>query len=739
MKRYLTISLSVVLVLLASNTFITVQVKPDCLEQLSKNPDGTYSGSVNDCVTGGLREGWLDKLLPDLGVSTPKLGSTERVTLDTAQTIEWDKPTTDAGWAEDVKTESLHVKFTEQLEEMQTAHTEKLKRMLAGKSDVFECPECIRFQARKNTPEWSDQDVETYYQNELSQALWEVEKLEQSIERIDNELRLRKSGYLQVLEKDPRDKKFDPRANEFRNTNQAGSRVRTPLGTTYYIDFNCHLTATCGNGLATTTSFSGLDEFTEAARSAGDIAFVRRDVASTTAISDVNFTSDGTIANPIIITADYDNLWGDFATSSQTYTLAIATSTFTASASSTDIVAGDWVYAAGDCFETYNSTSLNQCEFAYEVASISGTNLTLFLPYKGNQSGAGISLRILGKNPQWNTATGDFQWNFDTDDYWLVKGMDIRGTDANGQVEIDSSSGHAFIQSIFTGNSSDTAIAVSDDESRVFLTSTRFATGNVSWFLIASAADANTKLFLLNVYIIAGTFSDVGGYGGSTVLAQESYGVAASFGAGQGTLLCINCQQINGQNNVFGPSNALNALTLAQDYDGIIGDNREAWFEAFASSDPDTTSLGLVSTSTLRSGGGPTATEVRPTTNTTSIWDFNKIKLFEYPIYTDTSSKQYDVYFRVGTSTTQFTTDPTASELWIQCEYWAHQTGATSTRKVKKSTGTIDFNGSSNWQNLSVTCQPTQSGIMYLSGYYAKTLESGKTNVFLMDNTPVIQ
>src|SRR3990167_9621753 len=81
--------------------------------------------------------------------------------------------------------------------------------------------------------------------------------------------------------------------------------------TAYYSDLgNATASSTCAgrNGLATTTSWCGIDQFTEVARSAGDILFVRRGTATTTQMSDVNFTSDGTIANPIIISADYDNL-----------------------------------------------------------------------------------------------------------------------------------------------------------------------------------------------------------------------------------------------------------------------------------------------------------------------------------------------------------------------------------------------------------------------------------------------
>ena len=117
--------------------------------------------------------------------------------------------------------------------------------------------------------------------------------------------------------------------------------------TAYYVNF-ASSTPSCTGGTATTTAWNNLDCFTESARSAGDIVFVRRNLATTTGISDLNFTSDGTIENPIIISADNDNLWNDASTTAQTYTVAVATSTFTASATITGVQVGDWVYVTGD-------------------------------------------------------------------------------------------------------------------------------------------------------------------------------------------------------------------------------------------------------------------------------------------------------------------------------------------------------------------------------------------------------
>lgn len=141
-------------------------------------------------------------VLGGIGTSMYFGAGESNVTFDpaTAQVVVWNKPTTEKGWAEDVKKENFDIKSTGKLIEMRDVHVEKLKRVQEGKAEVFECPECIRFQVKKDHPEWSTADINTYYTDELAKANWEVEKLKQSIERMDNELRLRKNGFVVVAE-----------------------------------------------------------------------------------------------------------------------------------------------------------------------------------------------------------------------------------------------------------------------------------------------------------------------------------------------------------------------------------------------------------------------------------------------------------------------------------------------------------------------------------------------------------
>lgn len=172
----------------------------------------------------------------------------------------------------------------------------------------------------------------------------------------------------------------------------------------FYIDFENGSDVAAGT--ATTTAFQSLNQFTNNARSAGDIAFVRRGMTSSTNVTAVTFTSDGNLNNPITISADYDNLWNDFVTSTQTYTVTFGSKFIASSASSTDVAIGKWVYVASDCGETYNSSSLNLCEYAYEIASSSPAGFDLYLPYKGNQAGAGNFLRVMPAAPVYGS-TGD--------------------------------------------------------------------------------------------------------------------------------------------------------------------------------------------------------------------------------------------------------------------------------------------------------------------------------------------
>src|SRR3990167_9294218 len=433
--------------------------------------------------------------------------------LQAIQDWELAKPSKDSDWAEDVKKENLDVKFDYQLDEMLDSHAEKVVKVEKDLDVFTRWPDVKRYEITqqfdkmfkdagdppdiegKTKQQWIDEEFDSqqlYY-------TWKKAKLEQSVLRIAKEIELRVSGYLEVKEE------------KLNGTLPVGSVIRVPLGTTYYIDptngtdtfagtridstvdstadtthfvddaltgaddyilnsyfFNVtrglgslisDFTAiddtvtlataitgmTAGDTYYILNAWIDLDQFTENAISAGDKVIIRRGAVQCDDGTDLLFTSDGTIAAPIIIEADFDNLWRDqvdlSATATATLTFGSKTVTFASDISGV-LAAGDWIYASGG----------SNKEIAYEVASVSTVTATLYLPYKGDQAGAGRTMYNMQDNPIWNTAAGDFQWTFDTDEYWKVQGIHIRGTDVNGVVEIDSSVGHQFLNCIFEGN-----------------------------------------------------------------------------------------------------------------------------------------------------------------------------------------------------------------------------------------------------------------------------------------------
>jgi len=123
----------------------------------------------------------------------------------TFQSLVWEKPTTDEAWANDVKKESFDIKSTNKLQEMIIVHTEKLKKIEADK-EIVDCPECFKYKLRKQLEnDYSDKELEKLIESEYQQALakhkWDIEKLNQSLERMSKELELRANGFVEIKEK----------------------------------------------------------------------------------------------------------------------------------------------------------------------------------------------------------------------------------------------------------------------------------------------------------------------------------------------------------------------------------------------------------------------------------------------------------------------------------------------------------------------------------------------------------
>lgn len=504
---------------------------------------------------------------------------------------------------------------------------------------------------------------------------------------------------------------------------------------TFFIDSDC---GTPGNGSlaactgAGTDSFDDTLDFTETGRNDGDVGIHRR---GTTALyddgTDLQFTSDGSLVNPIFLEADYGDAWGDFASSTETATLTFGSSTITMSASSTEIQVGKWIWAIGD----------DNKEFSYEVKSVTSATVVLFLPYKGGQAGSGVGIEVMPAAPIWGTAVTAIQWNFDGDDHWKVQGIHIRGTDANGNVEIDGSNIIYLKDVILEGNGSgDLGTRTSSIPSSLTLFKVRTFKHNTSVAINAGVSGGLTFVFssLFDVNSVAGGECFQVDVALSLIVVQAECKDAAELietGGQRESMRGVFRNVVSNATNVHDllVANIARTTFLQEDFNGTIGDSRV--FGQF-STDANTP-IYQSDTGTTRSGGSNISIKVTPNTSLSTAWEESRVKLLEIPFFATTSSKKYEVFFR-PTATSDWTADPTATELWCELEAWGSAVADGNFRQITKSTETISMTGSTTFTALSVTYAPAQAGVAYLRCYYAKTKESAKANTFFVDPIPVV-
>ena len=485
-----------------------------------------------------------------------------------------------------------------------------------------------------------------------------------------------------------------------------------------------------------------LDQFTENARSAGDIAILRR---GTTAQyddgTDLGFTSDGAFNNPIVIEADFfgssanglhaSDDWngGDqFANSTQTYTMVFGSKTHTASATISGISVGDWIFNTTDGDDAK--------EFSYEVAAVSGTTLTLKLPYKGS-TGATKTLKVMPANPVWGALTTAFQVSIDADNYWKIQGEEFTGSDINGTIEVDTSFGIEFLDCNFKPDTLDTGMEFRFDTS-VNLKKCRFDGGSrATTFGIRPNSSFNSLTFDasdclfedLTVGIESEILSlvrliDCEGNGNSQ--ADISRNASPSFFGCKFFLrnFTFGTGTFEVENNQF-----YGVRIISEDHDNVLNVTKQ-----FLGVGIEDTAILESDTGTVRSGGSNISIKITPQVNVGDKF-YSRIKLFEIAFYAATSSKTYDIYFK-SNATANWTADPLVTELFIELEAWGH--ASNNSRKITKSTGVLDFNGVTTWNKLSVTVAPAQAGVAYLRGWYMKPKESAKSNEFFIDPKPVV-
>lgn len=141
------------------------------------------------------------------GVFLMDSSSEREIKLENPQKIEWVKPTTDEQWAEDVKKENFDLKSDETLGTMIEMHTSKLERLELDFVKYQKCPECIEYDLYEKFINNGFEDAEALilaseeFQRDYDNALRSIEKLKQSIERMNKEVYLREKGFVVTEEK----------------------------------------------------------------------------------------------------------------------------------------------------------------------------------------------------------------------------------------------------------------------------------------------------------------------------------------------------------------------------------------------------------------------------------------------------------------------------------------------------------------------------------------------------------
>ena len=517
---------------------------------------------------------------------------------------------------------------------------------------------------------------------------------------------------------------------------------------TYYIDSDSG--SDSNNGTGTGTAWKTLVKFLDlSSLSPGDKAILRRGRTAVYGTSS-ELKKSGSISDPIVVEADYGDSWSDFSNSSQTYTATFGSKTLTASTTITGISVGDWIY---------NSTDGDSSkDFAYEVAGVSGSTLTLYLPFKGS-TGSSKTLKVMDAAPKLNMATTgpdtDQAMIFSNDaSFYIFQGILLSETSASTPYGGGNSNGVGFwfdrvsgfvlkdivIESTTSSFYGKIGIYANAGCAKVIVKKTRFKT--FGWGVYSNTSGGSFK-GTMHDCLIDGTSVQSGFGAGIRLNTWDDWEVLETEITGYSTTDNIQLEggtgkspDLRGRNIKFGSATKdVNLSTTShvsavkiEDYDNTIGDNRLFTFSGDSA-------IFQSDTSVVRSGGSTTSIKVNPSTEIGTNWEPSQLKLLDLPIYSEAAQKTYQIYFN-SSATANWTANPTASELWIEIEHWGH--ASNNFRKITKSTTTLNFTGSTAWQSLSVTATSAQAGMAYLRVYYAKPKETGKSNLFYVDPNPVI-
>jgi len=642
----------------------------------------------------------------------------------TWQTLIDNLPTTIQEWDSAIKESGLHVKWSEQIALIHDMKVEKLPSLEKQRDDYINHPGYYIkiYMDSGHTRE----EAEGLVEKKKNDFIRKCKRTLSVIELCKKEYAIREK-LKSKLPKTPDKYKTDKKLIVEELQDDVSFIERSPIGTTYYLDTDA---GNDGNaGTSTGAAWLTLAKYTTTTTlSPGDILICRANTATTAwdGAADLVFDDDGTYDVPIYIQPDWDDAFGDHVdlsvTATATVTAGSRTITFSADVSSV-VAANDWIYVSGD----------NNRDFCYIVETVSTVTVTLRLPYLGDNAGSGKTMINMGSWTIAGTTTATNQ-AVAIQDYWNISGLHCKNNSTNNGF-FDWGVGypqyhhhlHFELGSTTTGGAyspSGTTDTVGYFNDITVFNGMFCAVGlSASFYVRNIDVDLNNK---------AGTAAEV--FPVSTRLVGDNIRVRNINGASTRAVQNANqTEMADIRLRNFEGTYTTNGTFVARPNSraSFEDDQNTVSATSYYFADPSTPFI-ADNTTTVRSGGSNISLEVTPNIYI-NTFDWSLQTLLDIPIYTDTAARTYSIYFRPD-ATANWTADPTATELWLELEYWT----ANDFRRIIKSTGTIDMNGSTTWTALSVTATPGQAGMAYLRVKYGKTKESGKTNVFLIDPIPVI-
>lgn len=489
----------------------------------------------------------------------------------------------------------------------------------------------------------------------------------------------------------------------------------------FFVDFTNGTDGAAGSPAG--SAWQTLNNFSGTNRNPGDICWVRNGGTHPAISADITFTSDGSIANPIIIKADDGSQWADGTGLTNTYTLTYGGTLAIASGTESQLLANNQIYF-GNEFSSY----------VQEVLSVSGTEVTMWPPYLGGSTGSSIPGTMLPSKPYIDFVGSAFQMNISGDENWVIQGLWLNNSgDTVGALSIDSS---ALINYCTFTNSTATSCEGITNSGYALINRCRFF-NNLTQITLSKG---NLDYCLLDGNNLASSVGlSVAGQNGREIILNNS--ILKNHATGDIQISSSNDNNLKGRNVKLLSStpiasytndttnSAVNVTLAFEDFNGTLGNSQVFSFLDQTANVPTLQSH----TGTVRSGGADKSIQLTPSTKMSTVWDVSKLKFLEYAYYAGTGGNTYGVYFNLPSA--NFGTTPTASELYLELEYIAGTTTNVLRKKVV-STGTITANGT--WGTISVSGTPVIAGQAYLRGFYAKTKETGTSNIFYVDPIPEV-